>query len=124
MSRRCSGQAGFSLVEALCAVAIAASAIAVLTGGVGGALKGTRSLDQHLGARIILQSILEDELAAAGTSPAQRQGQSGPYRWRLAIAPAGFDGKLPQTYRLYRLTATVGWGEGGEVTGTALKLAK
>lgn len=124
MSRRSSGQSGFSLVEALCALAIAASAIAVLTSGVGGALKRTRSLDQHLGARIILRTILEDELAAAETSPAQRQGESGPYRWQLAIAPASFHGKLPQPYRLYRLTATVGWGKGGEISGTALKLAK
>lgn len=117
-------QSGFSLVEVLCAVAVAASAIAVLTGGVGGALKGAAALDQHLGARIILQSILEDELAAAETAPDQRQGDSGPYRWTLDIAPAAAPAGLPQPWRMYRLTATVGWGRGGQVTGSVLKLGK
>ena len=63
-------EAGFSLVEVLCALAIAASAVVVLSGGATGALKTARALDMHKGARVILQSILSDELAAAGTGPA------------------------------------------------------
>ena len=124
MSRRSERQKGFSLVEVLCAVAVAASAIAVLTSGVGGSIKGANMLDQHLGARLILQSIIEDELAAAQTAPAQREGESGPYRWRLNIEPVAAPDKLPQAYRMYRLTASVGWGRGGEVSATALKLSR
>ena len=69
----------------------------MLTGGVTGSLKSARALDMHLGARVILQSILEDELAAGETAPAVREGDSGPYRWRLAIAPAaeGAAARLP-----------------------------
>ena len=121
MPRRSDREKGFSLVEVLCAVAVTASAIAVLTSGVGGSLKGANALDQRLGARLILQSILEDELASGQTAPAQREGESGPYRWRLNIEPVAAPGDLPQAYRMYRLTASVGWGRGGEVTGTALK---
>ena len=124
MPRRSEPEAGFSLVEVLCAVAVAASAIAVLTSGVGGSLKGASVLDQHLGARLILQSILEDELAAGETSAAQREGDSGPYHWRLDIEPAVAPGKLPEPYRMYRLNASVGWGNGGVITGTALKLSR
>lgn len=124
MPRRSERQKGFSLVEVLCAVAVAASAIAVLTSGVGGAIKGANALDQRLGARLILQSIIEDELAAGQTAPAQREGESGPYRWRLNIEPVAAPGKLPQAYRMYRLTASVGWGRGGEVSATALKLSR
>lgn len=124
MRRRSERQEGFSLVEVLCALAVAASAIAVLAGGVGGAMKGANKLDQHLGARLILQSILEDELAAGQTSAARREGESGPYRWRLDIEPAAAPGNLPQAYRMYRLTASVGWGRGGEVSATALKLSR
>jgi prepilin-type N-terminal cleavage/methylation domain-containing protein len=124
MPRRSEGQRGFSLVEVLCAVAVAASAIAVLTSGVGGALMGANKLDQHLGARLILQTILEDELAAAQTAPAAREGESGPYRWHLGIEPVAAPGKLPQGYRMYRLTASVGWGKGGEINATALKLGR
>jgi len=117
-------QKGFSLVEVLCAVAVAASAIAVLTSGVGGAIRGANKLDQHLGARLILQSILEDELAAGETAPAQRAGESGPYRWRLDITPVAAPAELPSPYRMYRLTASVGWGKGGEITGEALKVGR
>jgi prepilin-type N-terminal cleavage/methylation domain-containing protein len=124
MSRRSDGQQGFSLVEVLCAVAVAASAIAVLTSGVGGSIKGANKLEQHLGARLILQSILEDELASGETAPAQREGESGPYRWRLDIEPVAAPGELPPGYRMYRLNAAVGWGRGGEVSGTVLKLGR
>jgi len=124
MPKRSEGEKGFSLVEVLCAVAVAASAIAVLTEGVDGSLRGAAKLDQHLGARIILQSIIEDELAAAETSAEQREGDSGPYHWRLDITPVAAPARLPQPWRMYRLTGSVSWGRGGEVSGTALKVGK
>lgn len=124
MPRRSSRNAGFSLVEVLCALAVAASAIAVLTGGLGSALKGARSLDQRLGARIILQSILEDELAASTTAAARRDGESGPYRWQLDITLVEPPAKLPPPFRMYRLNASVNWGRGGEVSATAWKLSR
>ncbi len=121
-----SRQAGFSLVEVLCALAIAATSIVVLSGGVTGSLKSTRALDMHLGARIILKSILEDELASGETATAVREGDSGPYRWRLAIAPAaeGAGARLPPSHRMYRLTASVSWGRGGSTSATVLKLVR
>ena len=121
-----SRQAGFSLVEVLCALAIAAAAIAVLSAGATAALRSARALDMHLGARIVLQSILADELAAATTAPDVREGDSGPYRWRLDIAVTrdGVNAPLPQPFRMYRLTAAVGWGEGGSVSASVLKLAR
>ena len=91
---------------------------------MGGALKGAASLDQHLGARIILQSILEDEMAAGETAPDHREGESGPYRWTLDITPVAAPAKLPPPWRMYSMTATVGWGRGGQISGSALKLAK
>jgi hypothetical protein len=94
--------------------------------GVTGSLKSARALDMHLGARIILQSILEDELASGETAAAVREGESGPYRWRLAIAPAaeGAAASLPPSHRMYRLTASVSWGRGGSTSATVLKLAR
>lgn len=120
------GQSGFSLVEVLCALAIAAASIVVLSGGATGSLRGARALDMHLGARLVLQSILEDELSAIATVPATRQGDSGAYRWQLKIEPAEAlaPGKLPAGVRMYRLTASVAWGRGGEDTASVLKLAR
>lgn len=123
---RADPQAGFSLVEVLCAVAIAAAAIGVLTSGVTEALRATRALDMHLGARLILESILEDELSATATAPARREGESGPYRWRLDIVPTaeGSPPGLPPPLRMYRLTAVVSWAPAGEASASVLKLAR
>jgi prepilin-type N-terminal cleavage/methylation domain-containing protein len=117
---------GFSLVEVLCAVAIAASAVVVLSRGATGTLETARSLEMHQGAGIILQSILSDELAAETTAAATRQGESGPYRWRLEIMPdrPAFAEKLPSPYRIYRLTASVSWGRGGVASTTVIKLSR
>ena len=122
----CSHEAGFSLIEVLCAVAIAAMAIVVLSGGATGSLTASRMLDMNLGARIVVQSILEDELAAAATAPVTRQGNSGPYRWRLDVVreAGGLGGKLPPTAPLYRLTATAAWGRDANVTANVLKFAR
>ncbi|WP_395661707.1 prepilin-type N-terminal cleavage/methylation domain-containing protein [Aestuariivirga sp.] len=119
-------QAGFSLIEVLCALAIAAAAIISLSGGAAGSLNGARKLEMHLGARIILQSILEDELSAGKTAPALREGESGPYRWRLAISPATEStvARLPPEFRMYRLSASVMWGTGGSASASVLKLAR
>lgn len=121
-----SREAGYSLVEVLCALAIAATSLVVLTGGVTGSLRSARALDMHLGARIILQSILQDELAAGDTAPAVREGESGPYRWRLAIAPTaeGAAARLPPSHRMYLITATVSWARGGSATASVVKLAR
>ncbi len=126
MPKRFSGtrEGGFSLVEALCAVAIAASAIVVLTNGIGGSLKGAQALDRHLGARILLQSILEDELASDATAPDVREGDSAGYQWRLEIVPVAVVEDLPAPYVTYRLTATASWDSGGRLSAEALKLGK
>lgn len=123
---RVKGEAGFSLVEVLCALAIAASAVVVLSSGTTGALKAALSLEMRQGARVVLQSILSDELAAESTAPALRDGRSGPYRWRLEIRPEAVPAAkaLPAPLRMYRLTATVDWGRGATASATALKLSR
>lgn len=119
-------EAGFSLVEVLCALAIAAAAIVVLMRGSSQSLNSVTSLDMRLGARILLQSLIEDELSAATAATEQREGNSGPYGWRLAIEDAPPPGELalPKPYRMYRLTASAAWGKGGSMTVSALKLAQ
>jgi len=123
---RARSEAGFSLVEVLCALAIAASAVVVLSGGATDALKAALALEMRQGARVVLQSILSDELAAESTEPAVREGDSGPYRWRLEIRreAAAFAEALPSSVRMYRLTAIVIWGSGGTASATALKLSR
>jgi prepilin-type N-terminal cleavage/methylation domain-containing protein len=120
----CGRERGFSLVEVLCAVAIAASAIVVLTGGINGSLRGTAALDRHLGARILLQTILEDELSAESTVPDQREGESQGYKWRLVITPEAMVPALTPPHLAYRLTATVTWPSSGQMSANVLKIGQ
>jgi prepilin-type N-terminal cleavage/methylation domain-containing protein len=119
-------EAGFSLVEVLVALAITAISTVVLMRGTSQSLTSVTAIDLRMGARTLVKSLIEDELSAATAGPEQRSGESGPYRWTLAIEPAVAPGGtvLPNGYRMYRLTATAGWGRGGEMTVSALKLSR
>ncbi len=68
---------------------------------------------------------LEDERQAEETQPGERNGQSGPYRWRLLIEPATVD-LLGQAKgaRLYRLSADVSWEPRGRLQADTLKAAR
>ncbi|MCB1379283.1 MAG: prepilin-type N-terminal cleavage/methylation domain-containing protein [Alphaproteobacteria bacterium] len=119
-------RAGFSLVEVLCALAIAAMAMVTLMRGMGTSQLAASRMDNYLGARIIAQAIIEDELSAAETTADQREGKSGPYDWRFVIAPTTVNGLtgLPSEYTLYRLSAEVTWSPRGRFALEALKLVK
>jgi prepilin-type N-terminal cleavage/methylation domain-containing protein len=118
--------AGFSLVEVMCALAIAAMALVVLFRGLGSSQIAANYMEAHLGARIIAQSILADERQATETSAGTRAGDSGMYHWQLNIEPADvpLDGGAPPAYRLYRLSVEVNWDPRGNFKLDTLKLGR
>lgn len=119
-------EAGFSLVEVLCALAIATAAIVVLMRGASQSLNSVTAIDMRMGARVLLKSLIEDEVVAVTAGPEQREGDSGPYHWYLGIEAADVPGGLamPPGYHMYRLTASANWGKGGQMTASSLKLAR
>jgi prepilin-type N-terminal cleavage/methylation domain-containing protein len=118
--------AGFSLVEVMCAMAIAAISLVVLLRGVSGAQQAAGYLDTHLGARIVAQSIIADEMQALNSVPGRREGDSGIYHWQLRIEPAALTGigQLPPAYRLYRLSVEINWLPRGSFHLDSLKLGR
>ena len=107
-------------------MAVAAMALVVLLRGVGSSQVAAYYLEAHLGARVIAQTILEDERQAADTAPATREGDSGMYHWRFVIEPAEVAavGKLPAGYSLYHLSVQVQWTPHGSFALDTLKLAR
>lgn len=99
------------MVEVLCAMTIAAVALVALLRGTQQSQTAASYLDQHLGARIIANTILQDEMAARGTDTSPREGDSGNYRWRLKVEPASVTG-LRAGAKLNRVTVTVTWQRG------------
>ena len=101
MSRKsCSdGAAGFTLIEALVALAI----IVVVLGTIGSVIattaKGTRSIDQHLALAGTAETLLADLPARTALKPGRYSGQLAGSSWRLDVTPMTVPGRNPATDR-------------------------
>ena len=109
MSRRsCSdGAAGFTLIEALVALAI----IAIVLGTIGSVIavttKGTRSIDQRLALASTAETLLADLPARGLLKPGRQSGQLAGSRWRVDIAPMNVAGGDPATDRFVPLAVNL-----------------
>ncbi|WLB61128.1 prepilin-type N-terminal cleavage/methylation domain-containing protein [Bradyrhizobium japonicum] len=125
MSRRsCSDAAGFTLIEALVALAI----IAVVLGTIGSVIattaKGTRSIDQHLVLSGTAERLLAD-LPARGLLKAGRQsGELAGSRWRVDVAPMNVAGGNPATDRFVPMAVNLRLqrADGSAIQVTTVKL--
>jgi prepilin-type N-terminal cleavage/methylation domain-containing protein len=124
MSHSRHSERGFSLVEVLCALTITAMAIVPLYRGLGQSQSAALYLETHLGARLLAETILEDERMQVATQPGLRKGKSGRYAWQITIEPAVLKSisGLPTPYRLFRLSAEITWGARGRFQIDTMKL--
>ncbi|MBK3665674.1 type II secretion system protein [Bradyrhizobium diazoefficiens] len=126
MSRRsCSdGAAGFTLIEALVALAI----IAIVLGTIGSVIsvttKGTRSIDQRLALAGTAETLLADLPARALLKPGRQSGELAGSRWRVDIAPMNVAGGNPATDRFVPLAVNLRLrrADGSAIQVTTVKL--
>ena len=117
-------QSGFTLVEVMCAIAIAAMALVFLLRGVTGSGTAAVSMEEHLGARILARSILDLE-SAGPPQVGSRDGESGLYRWQLDVTADGATGSYaPRGWRFYRATVQVAWKPRGHLQLDTVRLGK
>ena len=119
-------EAGFTLVEAMCALAIAAMALVVLFRGMTGSQTAAHYLEQHLGARILAEAILDDQLRETVITPGTHAGSSGIYQWEVTVEPAGSGAArlVPRGWRLYSVAVDLVWQPRGHFQLDVLKLGK
>jgi general secretion pathway protein I len=126
LSRRsCSdGTAGFTLIEALVALAI----IAIVLGTIGSVIavttRGTRSIDQRLALASTAETLLADLPARGLLKPGRQSGQLAGSRWRVDIAPMNVAGGDPATDRFVPLAVNLRLqrADGSAIQVTTVKL--
>lgn len=125
MSRRsCSDAAGFTLIEALVALAI----IAVVLGTIGSVIattaKGTRSIDQHLALSGTAERLLADLPARGLLKPGRQGGELAGSRWRVDVAPMSVAGGDPATDRFVPMAVNLRLqrADGSAIQITTVKL--
>ncbi len=125
MSRRsCSDAAGFTLIEALVALAI----IAVVLGTIGSVIatttKGTRTIEQRLALSGTAETLLADLPARGLLKPGRQSGQLAGSRWRVDVAPMNVPGGDPATDRFVPMAVNLRLqrADGAAIQITTVKL--
>lgn len=111
MSRRsCSnGIAGFTLIEALVALAIVAVVLSSIGRVIATAVKGTRSIDQHLALTGAAETLLAGLPARSLLKPGRQSGELAGHRWRIDVSPMNSaDARdVPENQRFVPLTVNL-----------------
>jgi general secretion pathway protein I len=81
------GEAGFTLIEALIALAIVAIALASIGGVVATVSRGTRSVSQRAALAAAADSLLTELPARNALVPGRQSGQKDGNRWSVDITP-------------------------------------
>ena len=87
MSRKRSSENGFTLIEALVALAIIAAVLSSIGAVIGTTVRGTRSIDQRLALSGAAETVLSALPARNALKPGRQSGELAGHRWRLDVAP-------------------------------------
>jgi prepilin-type N-terminal cleavage/methylation domain-containing protein len=136
-----SKRSGFTLLEALVALAILLAFAAVLGPFLFQARHIMVAADARVAAQLLLRALLADPPDRAALASLSRSGESAGMRWRLVAEPtsigamfvprAGFaraaeaaaDEALPH-WIAYRIVASVSWAPGETVSAETVRLGR
>jgi general secretion pathway protein I len=125
LSRRsCSDAAGFTLIEALVALAIIAVVLGTIGSVIATTVKGTRAIDQHLALSGTAETLLADLPARSLLKPGRQSGELAGSRWRVDVAPMNVAGGNPATGRFVPLAVNLRLqrADGSAIQITTVKL--
>ena len=110
LRRNCSdGAAGFTLIEALVALAIVAAVLGSIGTVIATTVKGTRGIDQRLELSGTAETLLAALPARTLLKPGRQSGDLAGHRWRIDVAPmnVAVATDAPQTGRFVPLAITM-----------------
>jgi general secretion pathway protein I len=81
------GAAGFTLIEALVALAIVAAVLGSIGAVIATTVKGTRGIEQRLALSGTAETLLAALPARALLKSGRQSGETGGHRWRIDVSP-------------------------------------
>ena len=121
------GQAGFTLLEALVALALVLAFASVLGPHLSQARRIMAQADGRVAAQVLLRSLLDAPFDRSGLVKASRDGETGGLRWRIVAEPvvAAAPGAPDRpNWLAFRVMASVAWGSGQAITAETIRLGR
>jgi type II secretory pathway pseudopilin PulG len=122
-----SGEAGFTLLEALVALAVILAFAVVLGPHLSQARRIMADADGRVAAQVLLRSLLDAPFDRSGVANLSRDGETAGLRWRVAsepVAAAAPRAADRQNWRAYRVMASVAWGSDQLITAETIRLRR
>ena len=82
-----SGERGFTLIEALVALAIIAAVLTSIGMVIGTTVRGTRAIGQRLALSGAAETLLANLPARDALKPGRQTGELAGHRWRIDVGP-------------------------------------
>jgi prepilin-type N-terminal cleavage/methylation domain-containing protein len=119
------GCAGFTLIEALVALALILAFAEVLGPHLYHARRIAANADSRVAAQVLLRSLLDAPFDRSQFANALRRGETAGLHWEIVTEPVTTGALPPQgQWTAFRVTATVSSGGGPVVTAETVRLAK
>jgi prepilin-type N-terminal cleavage/methylation domain-containing protein len=135
-------RSGFTLLEALVALALVLAFAAALGPYMFQARRIVTRLDDRIAAQILLRSLVDSPFERSAAPNPVREGSAAGLRWRITTEPM-FVEKLrpapkrepseqkqndpvaaPPSWDAFRLVASVWWGPGNSISAETVRLGK
>ena len=117
------GEAGFTLLEALVALALILAFVGVLAPYLSQSRRIIAHAEDRVAAQVLLRSLLDAPFDRSTLANAAREGELGGLRWRLIAEPAA-GAPVSRDWSAYRVTARVSWGDGQAIDAETIRLAR
>jgi len=119
------GQAGFTLLEALVALALILAFAGVLGPNLSQARRIMAHADGRVAAQVLLRSLLDAPFDRSTLPNASREGETGGLRWRIIAAPVAVAATSDKAnWSAFHLRASVAWADGQSISAETIRLGK
>ena len=121
-------QAGFTLLEALVALALVLAFASVVGPHLSLARRIIANADGRVAAQALLRSLLNAPFDRSSLGRTPREGETSGLRWRIDTEPAGLvaapRGQDQPNWSAFRVVASVNWAPGQTIMAETIRLGK